>query len=440
MRFFASSLVVAALAAPLAPQDPTPPKAQPPSRREIDALVERFFALDPKTEQGYREQEELLARLALVPPLEAKEAEKWREKLLKEQREGRELEKKGGRHWYWEDEERGLYYVGGKTRRPKGLFIGMHGGGKGQGDASSSLSTWSSAVGEMDWVGVFPEVLEKTEHGWTTSGTEEWVIDLVEAAKRTWDIDPDRVYFGGHSMGGYGTWMLGAHHQDVVAGLTPSAGAPTPVFSGGEVVDVIAGVIPNLRNTRIRIYQSDDDRNVPPEANRMAAKKLAEAQERWGGYDFEYWEVPGRGHDTPPGGVEALLEKVADAVRNPRPEKIVWQATKAWKRHCYWLYWDAPVFGTLIEAELDREANTVRVSADASPEGMWVLLDDELLDLDREVVVSFGGEEVWRGVPERALATLVLTGQRNDARLMFDARVPLWADAKTGPETGPETE
>jgi hypothetical protein len=193
----------------------------------------------------------------------------------------------------------------------------------------------------------------------------------------------------------------------------------------GTETDLELGIVPNLRNAPIRIYQSDNDRNVPPLANRIAAKKLEEARARWGGYDFEYWEVPGRAHELPPGGMLALLKKLEGKPRQPRPNKIVWQPTLAWKRHFYWLWWDAPRSGALVVAELDAAANEVRVTCDGDAAGLHVLLDDELLDLDRELVVKLNGSEVFRGLARRNLGVLARTTLRNDSALTFSASVAL---------------
>ena len=102
---------------------------------------------------------------------------------------------------------------------------------------------------------IAPQALEATEHGWTDSGTEEFVLDLVDGALRTWKIDPDRVYFVGHSMGGYGSWTLGAHHADRVAAVAPSAGAPTPILdrATNKPVDIVEGVIPSLRSVFVSV-------------------------------------------------------------------------------------------------------------------------------------------------------------------------------------------
>jgi poly(3-hydroxybutyrate) depolymerase len=78
----------------------------------------------------------------------------------------------------------------------------------GEGDAETARYAFEGAADELDWVAIYPEVLEKTECGWTDSGTEEFVLELIERALRTWKIDRSQVFMGGHSMGGYGTWTL----------------------------------------------------------------------------------------------------------------------------------------------------------------------------------------------------------------------------------------
>ncbi len=398
-----------------------------PSSKEQEQLVEEYYATDWKSPEGMARHDEIFARLELLPALDASGLKRWTKKLDKLWKKGPKLEKKSGRHYLWEKEKRGLYIVGGKGKKPAGLFLGMHGGGLGSGDANTSHGAFSSAASDKKWLAIFPEVLVKTERGWTDSGTEEFVLELLERARRTWDTDPDQTFFGGHSMGGYGTWTLGAHHADMVAALTPSAGAPTPILdrASGSVIDIVPGVIPNLRNVPIVIYQSSDDPNVPPEVNRIAAKRLGEAQKRWGAFEYEYWEVDGRAHDLPPGGTTALLEKVREHRRNPYPERIVWEPTLSWKRHFYWLWWDAPVNEALVLADLKRDENAIDITYNGTPTGLFVLLREELVDMSKEVIVRLNGKETYRGIPEPSLAVLVSTARRGDERLTFTTRVPV---------------
>ena len=407
-----------------------PQGAKPPSDRELEELAKTYLAQDAATPKGRLEQYRALKRIDEGPPLSEAEVKSWTDKLLKLRAKGPKLEKKKGRHFFWEPpavpEERGLYIVGGEERSPKALLIAMHGGGAGLGDAWSAHGAYQSAAGKLGWLMICPEVLVKTEHGWTDSGSEEFVLDLVDAALRTWKIDRNRVYFTGHSMGGYGTWTLGAHHADRVAALAASAGAPTPIFGKDqEVIDIDAGVIPCLRNVPMIVFQSDDDPQVPPSVNRAAAKKVEEARALWGGFPFEYWEVEGNGHDLPPGGMAALLAKIKDRVRDPRPKKIVWQPKLEWKRQFYWLWWSDPNGAATVVAECDREKNEITLTCTAEPKGLEVLLDDRLVDLEREVKVLLSGKVVYQGRPLLTLANLVKTSATGDPELIFAASVEL---------------
>lgn len=398
-----------------------------PGPAEQKALVEAYFEADGLRPEGRAERRRILAQLEGAPLAPAAVAG-WVKAVLKRWEKGPELEKDKGQTYFWEEEKKGLFIVGGEVKKPRGLAICMHGGGAGSGDAWSAHGGYEPVLSSLEWLAIYPEVLEKTEHGWTDAGTEEWVLELVERARRTWKIDPDRVFLCGHSMGGYGSWTLGAHHADQIAAIAPSAGAPTPFMnSAGKVTGIASGVIPNLRNVVVRIYQSDDDPNVPPAANRAAAEELKAAQARWGGFDYEYWEVPGRQHDAPPGGFEAHLAKIEKLERKTHPDTVVWQPTLDWKWQSYWLYWEEPVKDALVVAKADRKTNEVHVTCDKNTRGLYVLVDEKLLDPKKPIAVFLGDKEVFRGpAPQPSLATILATGARGDPELVYQARIPVF--------------
>ena len=419
------------------------PKQKAPRKSHCEKAIKAFLATSPHggpsrsrkgpNDSGARDRARAYA-LELArryPSLKPRDVKGFTKKIRSFHKKGRRLGS-GGRNWFDEKNKVGLYYVGGNTTRPKGLLIGLHGGGAGSGDASSSYGAYQSSAAKLGLALVCPEVLVKSEHGWTTDGTEEWVLELVDCALRTWKIDPDHVYFAGHSMGGYGSWTLGAHHADRIAAIAPSAGAPTPILDAGDrttIIDVQPGIIPSLRNIRIVVFQSTDDPRVPPGPNQHAAKRLAEAKKRWGGYDYEYIEVDDRGHGFPKGGPMVLLQKIASAERSPVPERITWQPAVIWKRQFYWLHWETPMLGTTVVADRDVLTNTIRVTCErdgkpVDPNGLRVLLDDRVLNMESEVILTINGKETFRGVPQRSLEALVLSCAHPDPALWFEAAIP----------------
>jgi pimeloyl-ACP methyl ester carboxylesterase len=392
-----------------------------------DKLAAEYFKADAARRIQIRTE------LRPVDELTAKEAEKWKGKLLKlAARAGPRLRKRGTNYFYDKDEKRGKYIVGGSSGRG-GLVIALHGGGEGQGDAGGAAGTFSPIASKFRCICIAPEVLEKTERGWTTSGTEEFVFELIEAAKRTWPRIPhDRVYMVGHSMGGYGSWTLGAHQADIFAGLGPYAGAPTPITVDGEpyseVVDLVRGVAPNLRNVALHVYQSLDDKNVPPAPNIFANKRVLELKKEYGGFEhYKYVEVDGRGHGAPPGGHVEGFKWLYQFERDPRPKHIVWEPVLSYKRMFYWIWWERPDPQVRIQVKIVKD-NEIEVDlAGASLQGFKLLLDDRLVDLDKEVVVRNAlGEELFRGVVPRTLSTMLMTAaEKYDTEMIFPARIDL---------------
>lgn len=402
-----------------------------PSASAQQKLVKEFMELNEWTEVGQARRREILGELESVPALTDNAIKSWKKRIVKTRKKAAMLEKKSGTHFLYPDakdkQRRGKYVIGGDTKKPKGLLIAMHGGGVGSGDAEPMAAGYNGPAKKEDLVMIAPEVLEKTERGWTDSGTEQFVIELIQRGLATWDIDPNHVYLSGHSMGGYGSWAIGAHHADMCAGLAPSAGGPTPIMDmNGKEYDIVEGMVPNMRNLRLVIYQSDDDPRVPPGPNRIGAKKLGEAKERWGGFDFEYWEVTGYAHDPPPGGYGALLKKIVDAERTPWPTKVVWQPTLDWKQDFYWLHWEAPKRNAIVVAEVDRDKGEVTITCNkGQPTDMELWIDERILDVDKEIKVTLNGRPVFEGKPQASLVNLLMSAGRRDVEYLTPFRISL---------------
>lgn len=395
------------------------PKKRPPTGRRLQSLVREYLEGDSETRTRLRSE----ADRDLAPLPSGSSLGRLRRSLLKAARKVGPKLNLSGKHFFYE-EERGKYIVEGKPG--KALFIGLHGGGVGVGDAEGM----AAGMGGGGWLWIFPEVLEKTELGWTTSGTDQFVLELIEAAKRTTRIDPNRIYVTGHSMGGYGSWTLGAHHADVFAGSAAYAGGPSPIYrrrGSKEVSQLVPGVIPNFYNLPILFFQSLDDPKVSPEANLFAHKKLKDWKKKHpGGFPFRYVEATDRGHDPPKEGYLPTQKWVAQHERNPRPQKFLWQPVLPWKKHFYWVYWHQPTLRSILQVESRPEENKVEVKTlrgSRKIEKLTLLLGPPLVDLDREIVVEVNGTERFRGSVERSFSTLLLTLPRNDPQLLFDARI-----------------
>jgi poly(3-hydroxybutyrate) depolymerase len=109
--------------------------------------------------------------------------------------------------------------------------------------------------------------------------SEKDVLNVLELMRTHYRIDPARTYLAGHSMGGGGTWYMGARHAAVWAALGTFAGAAT------------LDTLPPVPRIPQYIVHGDADATVTVERSRaMAAalQKLAVAH--------QYIEVPGGSH------------------------------------------------------------------------------------------------------------------------------------------------
>jgi hypothetical protein len=135
---------------------------------------------------------------------------------------------------------------------------------------------------------------------------EEWghfnAMAALDDARSTFNIDPTRVYLTGHSMGGHGTWHVGALHPGEFATLGPSAGWQSfYTYGGGERPGApiawarahsdTALFLNNLSNRGIYIIHGDQDESVPVSEGRTMFDLLSQVSE-----DVTYHEEEGAIH------------------------------------------------------------------------------------------------------------------------------------------------
>jgi predicted peptidase len=54
--------------------------------------------------------------------------------------------------------------------------------------------------------------------------SEADVMNVLGLVRKEYNIDPNRIYLMGHSMGGFGTWWLGQKYADTWAAIAPMSG------------------------------------------------------------------------------------------------------------------------------------------------------------------------------------------------------------------------
>lgn len=107
------------------------------------------------------------------------------------------------------------------------------------------------------------------------------VMDVIDMMLEKYSVDPDRVYIGGLSMGGFGTWDALSRWPDRFAAAFPVCGAGDP------------STVSSMLNVPIWVLHGGADNVVAPECSRIMVAALKEA-----GASVIYSEFEGVGHNS----------------------------------------------------------------------------------------------------------------------------------------------
>ena len=184
------------------------------------------------------------------------------------------------------------------------LFLSVHGAGV---EAIGQARAYQS----KDW-GTLVAATNRRPRGFNW---EDWgridALEVLEIARKKFKPDPQQIYLTGHSMGGHGTWFLGATYPDKWAAIGPCAGYPTlkeygsadgliPASSTSPTEQLllrssnqsdVLKLTSNYNPLGVYIFHGDADRVVPVRYARQMKKLLADFHA-----DISYYEYPGGEH------------------------------------------------------------------------------------------------------------------------------------------------
>ncbi|MCC2657926.1 MAG: hypothetical protein K0Q76_3034 [Panacagrimonas sp.] len=138
---------------------------------------------------------------------------------------------------------------------PHGVQLVMH-GCEANHSSQVNQSNMQQQFGE-DLNRILVSPLARGPYGFYSNIAERDVLDALADVEATYDTDPERVFSGGYSMGGYGAFRLAALYPDRFAGVVSWVGfsgdlANTPL-PGNPLPDIFATLgaaspIPNFTN------------------------------------------------------------------------------------------------------------------------------------------------------------------------------------------------
>ena len=302
---------------------------------------------------------------------------------------------------------------GEKPSDGRSLYISMHGGGATHKRVNDQQ--WDNQIRlykPQEGVYVAPRAPWDDWNMWFKPGMDEFFEMLIQAAVATMDVNPDKVYLMGYSAGGDGVWRMAPRMADRWAAASMMAGHP------GEALQV------SLRNTPFMIWMGENDSAY--DRNKLAVKhgaimdSLQQADTE--GYIHETHIIKGKGHWMDRVDA-AAVPWMAQYKRNPYPNKIVWRQEEVTRPAFYWL--SVPEkecrHKAMVVAEIDK--NVIEIS-ESDYSRLTIYLNDDMVDLNKPVVVNYKGKKVFKGKLSRTIANMARTlDERGDLRYMFPAMV-----------------
>lgn len=321
------------------------------------------------------------------------------------------------------------------------MFICLHGGGQHKVDSAHGWNVnsreWqaqmnlTASVYQPAGLYFIPRMADDRLGRWWHKHNIDIFTRMIRHAVLFNDVDPNRIYIMGISQGGYGSCHLAPFMADLFAGAGPMAGGMMTVTE-------------NLRNLPFRSDIGEHD---------TMYKRITLAKELHNAIDAHKAKDPkgyknllaiqkGKGH-----GIDYSQSPtwLAGHSRTPHPERVVWRCHNKdgiYRDSFYWISLSkVPEKGEFdIVASLEKAGNSVSLTAyelisaeekdkeatrkPLTSSDITVHLNDDMLDLDKEVTVLLNGKQVFKGMVKRSRNTILQNiAKRGDINYAFPAEV-----------------
>ena len=297
----------------------------------------------------------------------------------------------------------------------RSLWISMHGGGGAPTRVNDSQ--WKNQIKlyqPAEGIYIAPRAPTDTWNLWHQSHIDRLFDRLIENYVATRGVNPNRVYLMGYSAGGDGVYQLAPRMADRWAAASMMAGHPNDAKPD------------NLRNIGFGLFMGGKDgaynRNKVAEKWEGLLADLRKADPE--GYDHLVRIYPEMEHWMKGKDAESL-QWMAKFTRNPWPRKIIWRQAKGITSRFYWLQIPEKHLakGQRMTAEVDGQA--INITAEKTPR-LIVRFSDQLLDLDKPVMITVNGEEKFSGKVKRSAREIIKSlEQRADPASVATASVTL---------------
>ena len=289
-----------------------------------------------------------------------------------------------------------LKFFGKKPKEGWSLYFSLHGGGQTESDVNEKQWVRHQTLYRVNEGIVFvPRSPTNTWNMWHQNHIDALFNRVIQNMIMFYEVDPNKVYLMGYSAGGDGVYQLAPRMADRFAAAAMMAGHPNETSPLG------------LRNLPFTLHMGEND--TPYNRNGVALEwkeKLKALRDRDNkGYTHLVKIHQGKGHWM------ELLDTVAiswmnNYKRNPYPKKVVWKQDDVTHTRFYWLRDENPTKRSLIVARIQGQSINIE---NTTVSDFKIMLNDTLVDMDKNVSVTYDGEEVFNGIVFRQSSTILET-------------------------------
>lgn len=129
---------------------------------------------------------------------------------------------------------------------PVPLVVMLHGAG-GTGEEADVMTGWSTIAESEGFIAVFPDGDVWNVYDWNGAGRDDvgFLLAVIDKIEEDYNIDADRVYMTGHSMGAAMTITFALQHADILAAIAPASG-PWLISNRSFNIDPATAPQPNV--------------------------------------------------------------------------------------------------------------------------------------------------------------------------------------------------
>ena len=306
-----------------------------------------------------------------------------------------------------------LSFFGPEPETGWSLYFSLHGGG-GVPD-SVNENQWirhKTLYTFKEGIVLVPRSPTNTWNMWHQDHIDAFFNRLIQNMIIFHNVDPNRIYLMGYSAGGDGVYQLAPRMADRFAAAAMMAGHPNETSPLG------------LRNIGFTIHMGEND--TPYDRNKVAMEwkiQLKTLKENdLNGYHHLVKIHKNKGHWME-GLDSSAISWISNFVRNPFPKKVVWKQDDVTHNRFYWLKNNDPLESSLIIASINGQIINIEKT---NVSDMIIRLNDQLIDMDKKVIVKYLGKEIFNSIVQRDSAIISTTMKEyGDPESVYFGEIPI---------------